>query len=163
MPDLSLTIRHETAADAKMIETLHERAFGPGRFARTASRLRETGVEDTATSFVAFVATMLVGSVRMTRIHAGEQPALMLGPLAVEPAFEGRGIGSALMRAAIEAAKARNEALVFLVGDEPYYKRFGFRRVPAQGPSMPGPVNPERFLVLELKDNALPGLNGPLR
>lgn len=163
MPDLTLTIRHETAADARSIENLHERAFGPGRFARTASRLRETGEQDHATSFVAFVATMLVGSVRVTRISAGGSPALMLGPLAVEPAFEGRGIGSSLMRAAIEAARANGEKLMFLVGDEPYYKRFGFRRVPRGGPMMPGPVNPDRFLVLELQDGALTGLSGELR
>lgn len=163
MPDLSLTIRHETAADAKMIEHLHERAFGPGRHARTASRLRESGAQHEATSFVAFVATMLVGSVRVTRIYAGNKPALMLGPLAVEPAFEGRGIGSSLMRAAIEAAKSSGETLMFLVGDEPYYRRFGFKRVPRGGPAMPGPVNPDRFLVLELQDNAIAGVGGELR
>lgn len=163
MPDLSLSIRHEIAADSKLIEALHERAFGPGRFARTASRLRETGEAFPAASFVAFVATMLVGSVRMTRVHVGKMPALVLGPLAVEPAFEGRGIGSALMRAAIDAAKSQDEAVIFLVGDEPYYKRFGFRRVSTGGPVMPGPVNPERFLALELQENALTGARGELR
>ncbi|MGL4813494.1 MAG: GNAT family N-acetyltransferase [Beijerinckiaceae bacterium] len=162
MPHLTLTIRHETAADADAIEHLHERAFGPGRYARTASRLRETGVPHAPTCFVAFVATMLVGSVRVTRIHAGDWPALMLGPLAVEPAFEGRGIGAALMRAAIQAARDAGETLVFLVGDEPYYKRFGFRRVPPGTVNMPGPVNPDRFLVLELQSDAMATAKGVL-
>ena len=163
MPDLSLTIRHETAADTNAIEHLHERAFGPGRFARTASRLRESGSQHAGSSYVAFVATMLVGSVRVTRIVVGDSPALMLGSLAVEPAFDGRGIGAALMNASIKAAHSSGEKLIFLVGDEPYYKRFGFKRVPRGGPVMPGPVNPDRFLVLELQDGAMQGITGELR
>jgi predicted N-acetyltransferase YhbS len=84
----------------------------------------------------------------------------MLGPLTVEPAFESRGIGAALMRRALDAAKARGHTLVLLVGDEPYYSRFGFKRIPPQQLQLPGPVNPLRFLALELVEGALAGAKG---
>ena len=155
MTELSLVIRHELPLDAEPIERLHERAFGPGRFARTAFRLREGGGHLLDLSFTALVGTLIVGSVRMTPVSAGTVPALMLGPLTVEPAFEGRGIGTALMRRAIEAAREKGHSLVLLVGDLTYYGRFGFRRVPPRQLELPGPVDPERFLALELAENAL--------
>ncbi len=160
MTELSLAIRHELPIDAEPIERLHERAFGPGRFARTAFRLREGGGHLLDFSFTALVGTLLVGSVRMTPVSAGAVPALMLGPLAVEPAFEGRGIGTALMRRAIDAARAKGHSLVLLVGDEAYYGRFGFWRVPPRQLELPGPVDPERFLALELAENALQQAKG---
>jgi predicted N-acetyltransferase YhbS len=86
--------------------------------------------------------------------------ALMLGPLTVDPAFEGRGIGAALMVRSLEAARAGGHALVLLVGDEPYYARFGFRRVPAGQLAMPGPVDPARFLAHELVEGALAKARG---
>jgi len=159
MTELSLLIRSEQPTDSEAIERLHERAFGPGRFARTASRLREGGGHLLDLSFTAMVGTLLVGSVRLTPVMAGEEPALVLGPLTVEPAFESRGIGAALMRRSLEAAKAKGHTLVLLVGDEPYYSRFGFKRVP-QGLQLPGPVNPTRFLGLELEDGALTRAKG---
>ena len=107
MTELSLVIRPELPSDAESIERLHERAFGPGRFARTAFRLREGGGHLFELSFTALVGTLLVGSVRMTPVNAGEVPALMLGPLTVEPAFEGRGIGAALIQRSIDAARER--------------------------------------------------------
>ncbi|HZH11353.1 MAG TPA: N-acetyltransferase [Microvirga sp.] len=160
MTELSLLIRSEQPIDAEAIERLHERAFGPGRFARTASRLREGAGHILDLSFTAMVGTLLVGSVRLTPVMAGEVPALMLGPLTVEPAFENRGIGAALMRRSLEAAKAKGHRLVLLVGDEPYYVRFGFRRVPPQQLQLPGPVNPMRFLALELEEGALGDAKG---
>ncbi|MET0605738.1 MAG: N-acetyltransferase [Beijerinckiaceae bacterium] len=163
MPDLSLDTRPERPGDAAAIERLSERAFGPGRFARTAYRLREGTTPLLSASFVAFVATLIVGSVRMSPAMAGGRRVLVLGPLTVDPAFEGRGVGSMLMRAAIEAARRDGESLIFLVGDEPYYKRFGFRRAPANGPKMPGPVDPARFLMLELEEGAASDLRGELR
>jgi predicted N-acetyltransferase YhbS len=159
--ELSLVIRPELPVDADPIERLHERAFGPGRFARTAFRLREGGGHLLDLSFTALVGTLLVGSVRMTPVTAGTVPALMLGPLTVEPAFEGRGIGTALMRRAIDAARAQGgHALVLLVGDLPFYGRFGFRRVPPRQLELPGPVDPDRFLALELRENALQDARG---
>jgi predicted N-acetyltransferase YhbS len=161
--ELSLVIRPELAVDAAAIERLHERAFGPGRFARTAFRLREGAAPLMELSFTALVGTLLVGSVRMNPVLAGEAPALMLGPLTVEPAFEGRGIGAALMRRSIDAARQNGHALVLLVGDEPYYARFGFRRTPPGRLELPGPVDPARFLALELAAGALDAAKGPVR
>jgi predicted N-acetyltransferase YhbS len=160
MTELSLIIRAEQPIDSEAIERLHERAFGPGRFARTASRLREGAPHLLDLSFTALVGTLLVGSVRLTPVLAGEQPALMLGPLTVEPAFEGRGIGAALMRRSLNAAKEKGHTLVLLVGDEPYYRRFGFKRIPPRNLQLPGPVNPDRFLALELEEDALSAANG---
>ncbi|NIX76227.1 GNAT family N-acetyltransferase [Microvirga terricola] len=154
MTELSLLIRTEQPIDSEAIERLHERAFGPGRFARTASRLREGAPHLMDLSFTALVGTLLVGSVRLTPVLAGKEPALMLGPLTVEPAFENRGIGGALMRRSLDAAQEKGHSLVLLVGDEPYYRRFGFKRVP-RDLQLPGPVNPDRFLALELAEGAL--------
>lgn len=165
MTELSLIIRSEQPVDSDAIERLHERAFGPGRFARTASRLREGAPHLLDLSFTALVGTLLVGSVRMTPIRAGEERALMLGPLTVEPAFESRGIGAALMRRSLDAARDKGHTLVLLVGDEPYYRRFGFKRIPPRHLELPGPVNPDRFLVLELAEGSLArakGLVSPL-
>jgi predicted N-acetyltransferase YhbS len=160
MTELLLLIRTEQPIDSESIERLHERAFGPGRFARTASRLREGASHLLDLSFTAMVGTLLVGSVRMTPVKAGEVPALMLGPLTVEPAFESRGIGAALMRRSLDAAKAKGHTLVLLVGDEPYYSRFGFKRIPPQQLQLPGPVNPARFLALELVEGAMASVKG---
>ena len=129
MTELSLSIRSEQPSDSEAIERLHERAFGPGRFARTASRLREGAPH---LSIVLHRAGRHAAR-RLGPSDAGDggrEPALMLGPLTVEPAFEGRGIGAALIRRSLEAAKQNGHSLVLLVGDEPYYSRFGFGRVP---------------------------------
>jgi predicted N-acetyltransferase YhbS len=158
--ELSLIIRPEASADADAIERLHERAFGPGRFARTAYRIREGAPHLLDLSFTALVGTLLVGSVRMSPVLAGATPALMLGPLTVEPAFEGRGIGAALIQRSIDAARAKEHALVLLVGDEPYYGRFGFQRIPPRQLELPGPVDPERFLALELVAGTLARARG---
>jgi predicted N-acetyltransferase YhbS len=159
MSDLPVVIRAETAVETAAIERLNERAFGPGRFARTAYRLREAVVIP-ALSFVAHVGTLLVGSNRMTPVDCGGQPALLLGPLAVDPAFRSRGIGEALVRVSLEAARARGHRLVILVGDEPYYARMGFVRVPPGRLVLPGPVDPERLLYCELEEDAFAGVSG---
>ena len=162
MTELSLIIRPEASADAGAIERLHERAFGPGRFARTAYRIREGAPHLLDLSFTALVGTLLVGSVRLTPIRAGEQLALMLGPLTVDPAFENRGIGAALIERALDAAREAGHALVLLVGDEPYYARFGFKRVPMGQLAMPGPVDPERLLGAELVEGSLAKAHGTI-
>ena len=133
------------------IERLHARAFGPGRYARTAFRLREGAAHRADLSVTAFVGSFLVGSVRMAPVAAGGVGFLALGPLAVDPSFSGRGVGSALMRASLAAASAAGEGLVILVGDAPFYARFGFSPVPPEHLILPGPVDPARFLRLELK------------
>jgi len=160
--ELSLIIRPEASADGDAIERLHERAFGPGRFARTAYRIREGAPHLLDLSFTALVGTLLVGSVRLTPVRAGEQPGLMLGPLTVDPAFENRGIGAALIQRALDAARDAGHALVLLVGDEPYYARFGFTRVPRGQLVMPGPVDPARLLAAELVEGSLAKARGTI-
>jgi predicted N-acetyltransferase YhbS len=162
MSDLSVTIRSETEADAVPIERLHERTFGPGRYAKTAYRIREGGGHALDLSFTARVGTLLVGSVRLTAIRIGETPALLLGPLTVEPPFRARGIGRALIDRALAEARAKGHKLVLLVGDEPYYGRAGFKLVPKGSAVMPGPVDPERLLVAELVPGAFEGVSGPI-
>ncbi len=130
MTELSLVLEPETPADGELILRLNERVFGPGRFARTAYRLRETTPADLSLSFVARVGTLLVGANAMTPIFIGATPALLLGPLIVEPVFRSQGIGEALVTRSLEAAKAAGAKLAILVGDEPYYARMGFKRAP---------------------------------
>jgi len=163
MSDPSFTIHAETAADADAIERLHERTFGPGRYAKTAYRIREDGPHTLALSFTARIGTLLVGSVRLTRVRIGETPALLLGPLTVEPPFRERGIGFALIERALADARAQGHRLVVLVGDAPYYGRAGFRPAAKGSAVMPGPVDPERLLVAELVPGAFDGVTGMIR
>ena len=157
---LSIVVARETHADAPAVERLIERAFGPGRFARTAYRLREMAPPDSELCFVARVTTLLVGSNRMTPVKAGDAPALLLGPLTVDPAFQDRGIARALVTRSLDAATAAGHKLVILVGDEPYYGRFGFARVKPGRLSLPGPVDPARLLYRELVPGAFDGVSG---
>jgi predicted N-acetyltransferase YhbS len=163
MSDLSLTILAETPDDADAVERLVERTFGPGRYAKTAYRLREGGPHASALSFTARIGTLLVGSVRLTPVRIGETPALLLGPLTVEPPFRERGIGRALIERALADARQKGHRLVVLVGDEPYYGRAGFKRVPKGSAVMPGPVDPDRLLVAELVPGAFDGVSGLIR
>ncbi|MGE3246629.1 MAG: GNAT family N-acetyltransferase [Beijerinckiaceae bacterium] len=151
-----------TDADWPQITRLDERAFGPGRFARSAYRLREGVPPDYSLSFVAHVGTFLVGSNIITPILAGGRSALLLGPLTVDPSFRSRGIGEALMRRSLTAAKSAGHTLVLLVGDAPYYAKAGFKPVPPGRLAMPGPVDPGRVLACELADGALEGVAGSI-
>jgi len=160
MQDLSFVLELAADDDADPIERLNERVFGPGRFARTAYRIRETTAADPRLSFVARVGTLLVGASTMTPVTIGEAPALLLGPLIVEPVFRSQGIGEALVMRSLEAAKAAGWKLVILVGDEPYYARMGFQRAPNGHISLPGPVDPERLLYCELEPGALGAAKG---
>ena len=164
MPDLTLDLHPESAADAPAIERLHERAFGPGRFARTAFRLREGVPPLMDLCFIARVGTLLVGSIRLSPVVIGAAtPCILLGPITIDPAFQSRGIGGALMRRSMEIARAKGHRLVILVGDAPYYARFGFAVVPPGRLQLPGPVDPHRFLYAELQAEAFDGVNGPVR
>ncbi len=163
MTDLSLLILPEQPDDGPAIEKLYERTFGPGRFARTAYRLRESNGHKPEFSFTARIGTLLVGSVRLTPIRIGDAPALLLGPLTIEPPFRSRGIGRALIEASMEAARKAGVKLVLLVGDEPYYGRMGFKRVPHKRVELPGPVDRDRVLVAELVPGAFEGVSGAVR
>ncbi|WP_020186357.1 N-acetyltransferase [Methylopila sp. 73B] len=163
MTSLPLALLHEQPSDEAAIDYLQERAFGPGRFARSAYRLREGVAPARDLSFVARVGTFLVGSNRMTPILIGGRDALLLGPLVVDPAFRSKGIGLALLNASLEAAANNGHRLVMLVGDEPYYARVGFTRVPAGRVSLPGPVDPRRVLWRALVEGAADGVAGEAR
>jgi predicted N-acetyltransferase YhbS len=163
MSELALTILPETVDDALAVERLHERTFGPGRYARSAYRIREGRGHVLGLSFTARIGTLLVGSVRLTPIFIGETPALLLGPLTVEPPFRARGVGSALIERSLKDAKAAGHALVVLVGDEPLYSKSGFKRIPKGQVKLPGPVDPARLLVAELKAGAFDGVSGLIR
>jgi predicted N-acetyltransferase YhbS len=160
-PDI--VVSRERPQDAAAVLQLEERAFGPGRFARSAYRLREGNPHDPALSFVARIATLTVGSVRLTRIRIGARPAALLGPLTVDPAFRSRGIGRRLVDAAAAAAREAGHRLILLVGDEAYYGPMGFRRLKAGSVVMPGPVDPARILAMPLVADALDGLAGDVR
>jgi predicted N-acetyltransferase YhbS len=163
MNDVSLTILPESKDDAEAIERLHERTFGPGRYAKTAYRIREQVEHSIELSFIARIGTLLVGSVWLTPIRIGESKALLLGPLTVEPAFRGRGIGQALIARALKGAATQGHRLVMLVGDEPYYAKSGFKPIPHGRVKMPGPVDPARLLIAELADGAFDGVAGRVR
>lgn len=160
MTSLTLSILHEQPDDLAAIERLHDRAFGPGRYARSAYRLREGVPPVAGLSFVARAGTLLVGSNRMSPIAIGGAPALMLGPLVVDPAFRSRGVGRALIAASVDAAAAAGHGLVMLVGDAPYYTRMGFSPVPEGRVTLPGPVDPARLLWLSLGEGAADGVSG---
>lgn len=154
------TYRLEGPGDEPAIEALHAEAFGPGRYARAAYRLREGVAHDPALSFVAHVGEEMIASVRMTAIAIGEGPALLLGPLVVLPAYKGQGAGRTLVRMAVEAAREAGHDVVMLVGDLDYYGPLGFSRLRRYQITLPGPVDPDRVLVAGLVDGALEGLSG---
>ena len=163
MNDLSTTILQETPDDAEAVERLNARTFGPGRFAKSAYRLREEVVHIPELSFTARVGTLMVGSVRLSPILIGATRALLLGPLTIEPPFRSRGIGQNLIVRALEEAKRKGHRLVVLVGDEPYYGRSGFKPAAKGRITMPGPVDPARLLVAELQPGAFDGVSGAIR
>ena len=160
MADIPFDFTPLTPDDLVSIDRLDARAFGPGRYAKSAYRLREGVEPDWNLSFVARIGTLVVGANRMTPILCGGEPALLLGPLTVEPAFRSRGLGEALMTKSIDAARKAGHSLVLLVGDAPYYGRVGFTPVPRGQLIMPGPVDPERLLCYELKPGALAAAKG---
>ena len=157
-----VTYLPETPAHDAEIEHINEEAFGPGRFTRAAYKIREGGPHEQALSFVAIHDRNVIASVRMTRIAAGEGRALLLGPLAVRPAFKNRGIGRRLVAIALEAARKTGAAAIVLVGDEPYYGPLGFRRIPRGQVSMPRPVDLDRILAVEIKPGAVARLTGEI-
>jgi predicted N-acetyltransferase YhbS len=147
------------------IELLLDEAFGLSRRAKTSYRLREGESPVEGLSHVAIEAGRgIVGCISFWRIHVGEDgpPTLLLGPLAVADDRRGAGIGRALMNNGIGRARAMGYALVILVGDEPYYGRVGFRKVPEDQLILPGPVDPDRLLFLELEEGALRKARGGL-
>ena len=160
----SFHIRLETDGDAQALSQLSAEAFGPGRFARSAYRVRERISPVGALSLVGWCEDRLVGGTRFTAICIGEQKnALLLGPLVVDPGEKGKGFGRALVEEGLSRAKAEGFALVLLVGDMPYYGRFGFSPVRPGQITLPGPVDPGRLLAHELVPGALATASGQVK
>jgi predicted N-acetyltransferase YhbS len=153
-------IRAERAADIAAREALLDASFGKNRHARTCQRLRDGHAPAEGLAFTAVQHGRLVGTVRLWHVNAGGVPALVLGPLAVDPACRKLGIGAALMRHALASAKARGHGAVILLGDAPYYGRFGFSPKKTGELFLPGAFERERLLGLELRDGALDGAWG---
>lgn len=156
------TLRPERPEDGPEIEHLLDVCFGPGRFAKTAYRLREGVAAIEALSAVAEEDGALLGTIRYWPVRIGGVPSIMLGPIAVLPAHRGRGMAVGLMKLTLDAAAALGHRSVVLVGDEPYYARVGFSRVPAGRMTMPGPVDYTRLLWRELAPGGLEGLSGAI-
>jgi predicted N-acetyltransferase YhbS len=153
-------IRSERAADVVAREALLDACFGANRQARTCQRLRDGRAPAEGLAFSAVRQGRLVGTVRLWHVSAGGRPALVLGPLAVDPACRELGIGRALMNHALAEARAGGHGAVILLGDAPYYARFGFSAQTAGGLSLPGPFERDRLLGLELREGALEGVSG---
>ncbi|MCE1238173.1 MAG: N-acetyltransferase [Hyphomicrobiales bacterium] len=155
-------IRDERCPDVGAREALLDAAFGAARFAKTCERLREGRVPAEGLALVAEDrAGRLIGTVRLWRVDAGEAGrSLMLGPIAIDAEARSLGLGGALMRAAIGRAKRFGHRSIVLVGDAPYYARFGFSAEATLGLDLPGPVDCDRFLGLELVEGALRDARG---
>lgn len=157
----AVRLREERAADVPAREALLDAAFGrAGRLAKTCERLREGRRPVDGLSIVATSGTAVVGTLRFWHVEAGDCAALMLGPLAVSTAHRSAGIGRALIEHGLRRARRLGHEAVILVGDAPYYERFGFGRAVTTGLTLPGPVDDARFLGLELVPGALAGARG---
>jgi predicted N-acetyltransferase YhbS len=142
-------------------EALLDVAFGPSRQEKTSERLREGRLPADGLALVATCGERLVGTVRLWNVTLGPgRPALLLGPIAVDASVRASGIGGQLMRFALGRAKDEGHRAVILVGDEPYYRRFGFSTEKLDRLWLPGPVDRSRFLGLELASGALDGAGG---
>jgi predicted N-acetyltransferase YhbS len=156
-----VTIRNEMHGDIAAREDLLDRVWGAARFEKTAERLREGRSPAAGLSLIAEQDEQLVGTVRLWHVCAGPgRPALLLGPLAVDEAERGRGVGAALMRRAMAVAQRRGHRAVILIGDAPYYGRFGFSVEKTGALWLPGPCERHRLLGCELTSGALNGARG---
>ena len=157
-----ITLRHERPADIPAREALLDQAFGGNRRRKTSERLREGRLPAEGLAFVAADGKRVVGTARLWNVVCGSgQPALLLGPVAVEADCRNRGIGAALVRTSVREARRLGHGAVILVGDAPYYSRFGFAgEKTAAGLKLPGPFERHRLLALELVPGALDGARG---
>jgi predicted N-acetyltransferase YhbS len=160
-PDAApFVIRAERASDVVAREALLDACFGANRHARICQRLRDGRAPAEGLAFAAVRNRRLVGTLRLWHVSAGGLPALVLGPLVVDASCRELGVGAALMTNALAAAKARGHGAVILLGDAPYYARFGFSALKTSELSLPGPFERDRLLGLELRAGALDGAWG---
>ncbi len=169
----SLVVRDERVSDVQAREALLDACFGADRFGKTCERLREGRLASRGLSFTAVDDGELVGTLRLWDVEAGDVEtggannskirALMLGPLAVAKSHQSLGLGGAMIRKALARAAELRHGAVILVGDAPYYQRFGFERAKVTALQMPGWVDESRFLGLELREGALAGAKGLVR
>ncbi|MBA5724037.1 GNAT family N-acetyltransferase [Candidatus Liberibacter sp.] len=145
------------------IRAINDEAFGPGRFVRAAMLLRERGMHDLDLSFLCADGEEIIASVRMTPIIAGTVRGHILGPIAVRPLYQKRGIGRKLVQMAIDAASKNGSEAIILIGDFPYYSQFGFKQVPINNLEFPGPVDPKRVMFLPLIGDIVENLKGVVR
>ena len=153
-------IRAERGSDIAAREALLDVCFGASRQARTCQRLRDGRLPAENLAFSVVVRGRLVGTIRLWHVDAGGRAALMLGPLAVDPEARELGIGAVLMKHAIAAATALGHGAIILLGDAPYYSRFGFSSAKIENLSLPGPFERHRLLGLELRAGTLDGVAG---
>jgi predicted N-acetyltransferase YhbS len=157
----SFLFRPQTPDDLPAIDALHEESFGPGRFARTAHRIREAARVPPAIALTAWDGARLVGAIQFSAISiGGRRGAALLGPLAIAAAYKNKGCGLRLMLDGLAEAERLGFDLVVLIGDLPYYQRAGFRVIPHGRIALPGPADPARFLAAELKPEALSRFSG---
>lgn len=160
-PDTApFAIRAERSSDVVAREALLDACFGENRLNRTCQRLRDGRAPAEGLALSAVARGKLVGTVRLWHVSVGGVPALMLGPLAVDAGSRKFGVGAALMEQALMIAKQRGHGAVILLGDAPYYARFGFSAMKTGELSLPGPFERDRLLGLELRDGALDGAWG---
>jgi predicted N-acetyltransferase YhbS len=153
-------IRGERASDEAAREALLDACFGENRHARTCQRFREGRAPAQGLAFSVIRGGKLVATVRLWDVNAGGTPAVLLGPLAVDPSCRGLGLGTAIVHRALAAAQARRHPAVVLLGDPPYYSRFGFSAEKTGRLALPGAFETHRLLALELQGGALDGAAG---
>jgi predicted N-acetyltransferase YhbS len=164
MPSEQFQIRREVGGDAQILSDLSAQAFGPGRFARSAYRVREGVPPVRELCLCAMSGERLVGGIRFTAVRVGEEDsAALLGPLVTDPAEKGKGYGKALIQEGLARAQGQGFGLILLVGDMSYYGRFGFQPVPPGQITLPGPVDPARLLALELVPGTLARARGAVK
>jgi predicted N-acetyltransferase YhbS len=156
-----MNIRHERPGDVKAREALLDEAFGETRYRKSSQRLRDGRLPAEGLSFVAAEGKRVVGTARLWQAAcASGEPALLLGPVAVAASCRNRGIGADLVRRAVAEARQLGHCAVILVGDAPYYGRFGFTAEKTGALAMPGPFERHRLLGLELIAGSLDGACG---
>jgi predicted N-acetyltransferase YhbS len=153
-------LAQETAADWWEVETLYDLCFAPGREALSSYRLRDGVAPVAPLCLLLRDHGAVVAAIRHWPVRIGESRALLLGPVAVHPTRQGEGLGAWLIGASVAKARNLGWSRILLVGDEPYYGRFGFRRL--DGVEMPPPTNPDRILGLALQPGAWSGVGGPV-